>query len=355
MSNKGIRMRGLKRTVLGVTMFLAACLLTDVSVSAKKEAASTMDISNTGVLLKYVDTSEKKHTVVIPKEVVEISKEAFSGCTQITAVKFEKSNNIKEIGENAFSGCTSLKSFTVPKNVTVLEENTFNGCQSLKKINFHDKIKVIGNNCFGSCTILQKIKLPKKLEIIGDGAFSNCSKLGKIKIPNTVLCIGEQAFSGCNNLKLEGGKLPTSLLVLGKKAFQNCTSLDKVILYSNLGEYALENGGGTGLGYDCFTGCTALKKTEFKNTAKKPRLNDYFSSENSGGLRHLGYGLFSNCKKLKEVVIGDFFIETIDDDIFNGCDGTITITAPEWVIEKSIKAFVENYNQNNVKLKYKVK
>lgn len=357
MSKTSIMFRGLKKIVLGLTV-VSMGLLSGLSANAaKKSSADEMNISNTGVLLKYVDTNEKKHKVVIPKTVEEIADEAFAGCDKITEIQFEKPENIKVIGKNAFSGCSSLKSFTVPKNIDVLGENMFNSCTALKKIKIHKNVKVIGDNCFSSCSSLQKIEFPKKLGIIGNSAFSNCIGLSKIKIPNTVLIIGEQAFSGCTNLKLSKGKLPADLIVLGKKAFQNCTSLDKVILFSNLGKYESKNGGLTGLGYDCFTGCIALKKVEFKETGRKPNLNEneYFSSEATVGLKELGAGLFSNCKKLKEVVIGNYFIETIDETIFNGCNGKITIKAPQWVIDKSIKAFVERYNQNNVTLQYKVK
>lgn len=338
--------------MLGVAMLVLGLGSIHVN-AAKKSSADEMNVTQTGVLLKYTDTSEKKHSVVIPKTVIQIADEAFSGCEKITEIKFENPDNIKEIGKNAFSGCTALKKFTIPKNIAYLEANTFNSCSSLKEIKFNNKIKSIGENCFGSCVSLKKLELPKKLEFIEGSAFANCSKLESITLPSGLVYIGDQAFSGCAKLKIKDGVFPNDLVTLGAKAFQNCTSLDKVVLYSNLGTYAFEDARPSGLGPDCFTGCAKLKKVVFKNAKSKVDITkkEYFT-EPLGGLKYLSYGLFSNCKKLKEVVIGDYFIEDIDDTIFNGCDGTITIKAPKWVLDKKIKSFVESYKQNNVTLKY---
>lgn len=345
----GIKARVLKGVVLGIAMLFFGSISVD---AAKKSSVDEMEITQTGVLMKYTDTNKEKHDVVIPEEVVQIADEAFSGCEKITEIKFEKPDKIKSIGKNAFSGCTSLKTFTLPKNITELENNTFNGCKSLKEIKFSKGLKVIGENCFGGCTSLTKLNLPDKLEILSSGVFSNCNKLEKVKFPKSLTYIGEQAFSGCTSLKIKDGKLPESLVAIGAKAFQNCTSLEKIVLYSNLGKYSLENGAFSGLGYDCFSGCENLKTVIFKNAKSKLTKKSYFTEE-AGGVRELSPGLFSNCKKLKTIVIENFFIEKIDDSIFNGCNGTITIKAPQWVIDKSIKSFVESYRQNNVTLKYK--
>ncbi len=343
-------------------LFIFLLYLNTGIVNAKKDIdTSGMEITNSGVLIKYTDTNDNNHSITIPKEVKEIGEGAFQGCYRITEVKFEKPDEIKSIGKSAFSGCKALKEFIVPKNIYILEDNTFNGCAKLKQVKFNKHLQSIGESCFAGCKSLNKIKFPDNLEYILDNAFSNCESLGTIKFPDGLLYIGDRAFSGCTNLKTAKKNMPVCLIRLGNAAFQNCTELEEIkfgvnlsTLSDNIGDIKnigdLENIGA--LGENCFSGCSNLKKVVFKNGKYKKggRLVD---SKNTQGIRRLGAEIFTNCKNLKEVVIGDYFIESIDDSIFEGCRGTIVIKAPKWVIEKSIKEFVERVKYNDLTIKYK--
>lgn len=343
-------------------LFILLLYLNTGIANAKKEIdTSGMEITSSGALIKYTDTNNKNHSITIPKGVKEIGDGAFQGCYRITEVKFEKPDEIKSIGKSAFSGCKALKEFTVPKNIYMLEDNTFNGCAKLKQIKFNKYLQSIGESCFAGCKSLNKIKFPDNLEYILDNAFSNCESLGTIKFPDGLLYIGDRAFSGCIRLEMAKKNMPVCLIRLGNSAFQNCTGLKEIKFGINLSTLSdnikgvarvseLEEIGS--IGENCFSGCTSLKKVVFKNGKYKKggRLVD---SKNTQGIRRLGADIFTNCKNLREVVIGDYFIESIDDSIFEGCKGTIVIKAPKWVIEKSIKEFVERVKYNDLTIKYK--
>ncbi len=343
-------------------LFIFLLYLNTGIVNAKKAIdTGGMEITDGGVLKKYTDVHDKNHSITIPKEVTEIGDGAFRGCDKIKEVKFEKPNKIKSIGESAFSGCKALEEFTVPKNIYLLQGNTFNGCTKLKKVKLNGRLQSIGESCFAGCKSLKKIKFPDNLEYILDNAFSNCEKLGTIKFPDGLLYIGDSAFSGCTNLQTAKKNMPVCLIRLGNSAFQNCTKLKEMrfgvnlsTLSDNIGDIKdigdLENIGS--LGENCFSGCTGLKKVVFKN-GKYKRGGKLVDSKNTQGIRRLGAEIFTNCKSLKEVVIEDYFIESIDDSIFEGCRGTIVIKAPKWVIEKSIKEFVERVKYNDLTIKYK--
>lgn len=323
---------------------------TNAYAKRKSDNSKGMEITATGELLKYADTSEKNHGVVIPKSVKMIHDEVFAGCKKITSIKFEKPENITSIGKGAFSG-TSIKTFTVPKNIEVLDDNVFNGCSNLKDIKLNNKLVWIGEGCFIACHSLKKVTVTNNVEFLGDSAFANCSGLKTVKLPKDLAWIGDNCFSGCTKLDFKKGELPKGLIRIGSKAFQNCTNLKQIVVYGNI--LADTETQERGIGTACFSNCKNLKS--FKLVKKKIAIRPKKLLEigEIESIRELKADLFSNCEKLKEVSIGDFFIERIDDTIFDGCHGTITLKAPKWLYEKTVKDFIDNFKSNTAKLKYK--
>ena len=59
---------------------------------------------------------------------------------------------IDKIGNNAFSNCSSLKSITIPSNVTSIGSSAFNGCSSLQSITIPESVTSIGAYAFSGCT-----------------------------------------------------------------------------------------------------------------------------------------------------------------------------------------------------------
>lgn len=75
-------------------------------------------------------------TAIYGKQVVEIGKKAFYGCSDVK--EFIIPNTVKIIDEEAFKGCTSLRKIFIPKSVTKIASNTFYECSSLQTIDVED-------------------------------------------------------------------------------------------------------------------------------------------------------------------------------------------------------------------------
>lgn len=62
--------------------------------------------------------------------VVQITENAFEGCSSLSTVAGPYANNLWSIEANAFKNCTSLKTFEVDlSNVVDIDETAFQGCQ----------------------------------------------------------------------------------------------------------------------------------------------------------------------------------------------------------------------------------
>ena len=180
--------------------------------------------------------AEKLESFNFPKSVKNIELNAFSGCKNMTTVKFHEDADIEKIGEGAFADC-GLTSISIPKKVKTIEREAFRSCKVLNKIDVTEYTTEISPEAFKYCDnlidinvskrnevyssvdgyLLSKDKkellifppgkanskftlLPPSIEKIGKFAFYDCQALTNVTIPNKVTTIGERAFSLCKNL-----------------------------------------------------------------------------------------------------------------------------------------------------------
>lgn len=131
------------------------------------------------------------------------------------------------IYENAFVDFRCLEEITIGKNVCDINKEAFSGCTNLNTIAVED-----GNPKYhseGNCIIDTENKelffgckssvIPDDESVvsIGDSAFSNCFGLTSMTIPNNIARIGNDAFYKCTNL--ESITIPDDLLKIGTCAF----------------------------------------------------------------------------------------------------------------------------------------
>lgn len=164
---------------------------------------------------RYISISEyigKSASVVIPDKidnlpVFVLEESACEGNETITSVSM--TDNIVQIGKNAFNSCTNLSSLKLSKNLENIPDNMCRDCTKLSNVIFNDKIKTIGPNAFNRCETITEVVIPPSVNEIGSGAFQNCESLKTIIIMDgtiydekgtyikTVgLNIGSSAFSG---------------------------------------------------------------------------------------------------------------------------------------------------------------
>ncbi|ATV29961.1 cell surface protein [Prevotella intermedia] len=180
--------------------------------------------------------AEKLESFNFPKSVKNIELNAFSGCKNMTTVKFHDDADIEIIGAGAFADC-GLTSISIPKKVKTIEREAFRSCKVLNKIDVTEFTTQIDPEAFKYCDKLTDINVSKKntvyssvdgyllskdktellifppgkanskftllppsIEKIGRYAFYDCQALTNVTIPNKVTTIGERAFSLCKNL-----------------------------------------------------------------------------------------------------------------------------------------------------------
>lgn len=140
-------------------------------------------------------------SLTIPADVTEIGEMAYAGCANLERIEFANGSRLKEIGRSAFAGCTALKEIVIPAGVIKLAPHAFAYCFSLEKATLPEGLKSIGNNAFSECRSLREAILPKSVTLLESYAFSECINLRRAVLPANSSLLGELIFSGCRALK----------------------------------------------------------------------------------------------------------------------------------------------------------
>ncbi len=253
----------------------------------------------------------------IPDSVETIGSYALRDCSKLTS--FHYPINLKSVGDDVLQN-TSVKTVTIPEEVTEIVKNAFKSANMLEKVVFPDTVTKIGCGAFYGCTKLTSITLPDAVETIGSYAFAY-SGLTSFTLPKKIKSMGEDifynvpaktikvkegvtdlpsnAFKGAN--KLEGVVLPTTLKTIGYSAFYNCSALKSVTLpeyMESIGSYA-------------FCDCSALTKVI---------VND--------SLKSIGECAFVSCVALSEIEIPDT-VTSIGTSAFSGCKKLTSFNYPK--------------------------
>lgn len=150
------------------------------------------------------------------------------------------------VGTEAFAMCTGLKEVLLPDGMRIIGPNLFWGCTDLERVELPDSITEIhgssewmtggreNSGAFAGCASLKSITIPPNVTAIPYNTFQNCTSLEEVIIPDGVTVIGERAFRNCVSLKHV--ILPSSLKTLGRTAFDGCTALEKPVLPPGYGK-----------------------------------------------------------------------------------------------------------------------
>lgn len=305
--------------------------------------------------------------IVIPDNVVKISRNAFAGSA---IVRFASSSSLKKICSNAFlgcnnlvevdlsesqnldidngvlSGCLNLQTVIVPPTITRIKDNFFSSCKSLKNFIIPNTVRYIGSHAFSGCIMLQSIVIPESVDSIGDYSFYNTG-LTSIDIPINTSFIGKAAFAksrlstanmpyvnaisdelfeGCDELLTLN--ISMDIESIGKSAFKDCTSL----LQFNLPNVS-EIKDGT------FSGCTNLRTINIPKTVKKVRAQAFqgckqLTSIDLSSTTRIGDYALKDCESLESVVFPSFVTnenENAEGTMSHGfgvnvCEGCLNLT-----------------------------
>ncbi|MBO4546384.1 MAG: leucine-rich repeat protein, partial [Treponema sp.] len=160
----------------------------------------------------------------------------FDFSAAMTKFEFEK---VLTTANCSFYSCENLSGITLPEcsSFTEITENVFRGCKSLRTITLPKQITTIGNYVFRDCSSLETCVLQQNLSEIGYCAFENCSSLKEIDIPMSVR-VWDSAFENCVNLETiylaRGVKFENQYNNIQKNIFKNCIKLKNVFFKSTL-------------------------------------------------------------------------------------------------------------------------
>ncbi len=73
-------------------------------------------------------------SIRIPSTVEDIGEYAFSECINLSNITFAENSQLNYIEWAAFYDCTSITSIIIPKGVRMIEEDAFRGCTGLSKV-----------------------------------------------------------------------------------------------------------------------------------------------------------------------------------------------------------------------------
>ena len=278
--------------------------------------------------------------VNIPNCVTSIGNSAFEDCDGLTAVNIP--NSVTSIGNSAFEDCTRLTAVNIPNSVTSIGDRVFYRCKELSEVAIPNSVTSIGEQAFSGCRGLTSVIIPNSVTTIGSHAFSECSGLASVSIPNSVTSIGWQAFSGCG--RLTSVTIPKSVTSIGGGAFEDCSGLTSIKVESGNSQYDSRNNCNaiietasntlvagckntvipnsvTSIGYAAFYGCSGLTAVTIPNSVTT-----------------IGNNVFSNCSGLAAVTIPNS-VTSIGDYAFSGCSGLTSVTIPNSVTSIGEYAF----------------
>ena len=266
----------------------------------------TIDMTGACVISDYAFAGNKKlEGVITDDSLLSIGQYAFAGCKSLKDVTIT-SEKVK-YGAYAFTGCAALESFYV--NASVLPEGMFYQCDNLQKVTIGPDVNDIGPFAFRSTKVdtFEISSGNKTFKVLGGNVLLSADGKTLVAVAPSVrgtftedmaggevTVIGKGAFS--HNTKVTSVELPM-VTVVGEYGFGSSTALTSVKLgtLTSIDAYGFFETSITKLpemSADAFIGKYAFSHTNL-------------TSVNIGDGMTISEGVFSECLKLKSIVIGN--------------------------------------------------
>ena len=264
-------------------------------------------------------------SISIPKEVTSIGEQAFTQCYRLTGIHVDGDNPNyssddygvlfdKEKNRLIQAPCILPARYEIPCGVKSIGDQAFRGCKDVTTVAIPDTVTTIGFASFADCTRLPAISIPCSVTSVGDQAFSCCESLTSIWIRDTLTQIGDGAFFNCSGMM--------GIYVDENNPNYSCDS--QGVLFNKdqtqliqapgalTGSYAIP-AGVTAIGDDGFFGCKKLTALTIPDSVKT-----------------IGSGAFSDCVNLFDISIPDG-ITSIGDYAFSHCEKLTRIDLPKGI------------------------
>lgn len=195
-------------------------------VIPEKITVNDVEYRVTSITKEAFSGCEELTDITIPQSITSIGNEAFSYCRGLKSVTLPSS--ITRIGDAAFLCCSSLTSIAIPASLDTLSYDLFWGCTSLESMEIPNTVKYVDERVFEGCTSLKSVSIPSSIKFLSDGMFSGCTALTSITIPSSIRYIEARAFNGCTGLT--SFNIPSSVEGIGEWAFKGCTGIKSIFV-----------------------------------------------------------------------------------------------------------------------------
>lgn len=282
-------------------------------------------------------------SIIIPKSVKRIGKNAFFGCHTLKNISMpktgivldgnpfgytlwlesqQKRNPLVIVNDVLIDGYTCKGKVIIPKNVKRIAESAFQCNDDITSVTILSRIETIEAGTFAECHNLKEVTIPSSVVNIGLCAFADCEKLASVKLPRNLKKIDRLAFRKCTNLKkLE---IPKSVNTIGDQAFMECNKLTTIYISKSV-----KNIGGW-----TFEGTSWLKEKQKENplVIVNGILVDGYKCKGKvivpNSVRSIAKYAFNSCRGLTSIEILRN-VGFIDDDAFVNCNNKLKIISEE--------------------------
>ena len=365
---------GDKVTTINESLFRYAAKLGRVTIGSGVTSIGANAFQGTGT-----GTDVETQYISMGNNVTTIGANAFQGCSKLTEITLP--DVLTDILECAF-GNTGLTSITIPASVGSVGKCAFQVCHSLSSITIEDSetpLRWLGGTYYtplfnmndaSSYTLYlgrdlstegdacyfpyaTSVTIGDQVTAINSKLFQSATKLESVTLGSGVTAIGSYAFNGCSLLSSVDFTNATKLASIQERAFNNCDAITNITIPASV--QTIESSAFYNMNADINVtiedGETPLtlncEGSFFTIFEGNPSITAYV------GRNILRTGNYANQhvfdSQLTSVTIGPK-VTAIGDKEYYDCDGLLTVSGMENVVNIGSEAFRSCSNLTSVEL-----
>lgn len=163
-------------------------ILTNIAAVIKKGSFNNVEVDITKTKITEIPANIFKNmgnleSIALPDTVKKIEKDAFSGCSLLSNIRF--SGGLTDILGGAFSGCSSLPLVMLSsKSLTNISTSAFSGCSSLVNLILPANISNIDGSAFNNCSKLANVEYLGTNKNVKGSPFASGSNPNNLYLPS---------------------------------------------------------------------------------------------------------------------------------------------------------------------------